>query len=180
MSSDQWTSDSARYVAPPAGGQTDVWAGEAAAHGQKGTQHIAEVSQAVPPPAVAQSLGIAPEGAVVVRRRVMYLEGRPAELTDSYFPLAVANGTGLAEPRKIRGGAVALLAELGYTAATVVEEVECRPPSAQEQAALQLEDGEWVLVLTRTSRTAESTPFEADIMTMPARRQRLRYEIRRG
>jgi DNA-binding GntR family transcriptional regulator len=144
------------------------------------TREAAEALEPTAARGAAETLELAAAREVVVRRRVMYLDDRPVELTDSYVPASIADGTALAEPGKIRGGAVALLARLGYRAADVTEEVTCRPPTAEEAAALELPQDEWVLVLTRTSRTAEGTPFEVDIMTMPARHQRLRYDLRRG
>ncbi|WP_420819999.1 UTRA domain-containing protein [Sinosporangium album] len=74
-----------------------------------GAQLIREVGSAVPPPNVAAMLGLNPGTKAIVRRRTMVLDGKPAELTDSWYPISVADGTALAVPRKIKGGAVTLL-----------------------------------------------------------------------
>src|SRR5436305_1117472 len=107
-----WTSVSAPYVTPRASG--DPWMQEAAQHGRTGTQRLREVLTIPPPPAVAEALDLQPGKPVVVRRRVMLLDNQPVELTDSYYPATIAGGTPLAEHRKIPGGAVTLLASLGY------------------------------------------------------------------
>lgn len=177
MSDSRWTSSSTAYVTPSGG---DTWAAEAQSAGQRGTQRLAEVAAVPAPAAVASALGI-PEGSrVVVRRRVVLADDVPIELADSYYPHELAAGTALAEPKKIPGGAVTLLSELGYRAADVDEEVSARRPTSDEQAALRLADGEPVLVLTRRSATADGTPFEYTVMTMATRSRRLRYQMKTG
>jgi DNA-binding GntR family transcriptional regulator len=169
-----WVSRSTAYVTPGSG---DAWLAEASERGAKGAQRLREVTEVAPPPGVAEALGI-PEGEpVVVRRRLMSLDGRPVELTDSYYPLSVARGTRLAEARKIPGGAITLLAEFGHVPHHVSEEIAARPASAEECLLLDLTDGEWVMVLSRVVSTADRTPVEASVMTMGARDTRLGYEM---
>jgi GntR family transcriptional regulator len=172
-----WTSSSTAYITPSSG---DAWGDEAASQGRQGTQRLAEVTTLRASAEVASALALPAGGEVVVRRRVVLLDGQPVELADSYYPSTLAAGTGLAEPRKIRGGAVALLANLGYVAADVDEEVSARQASAEERDALRLGDGEPVLVLTRRSATADGTPFEFTAMTMAASHRRLRYQMKAG
>ena len=50
-------------------------------------------------------------------------------------------------------------------------------PDAQEREALRTEPGEPVLRLVRVTFDARDRPVQADVMTMPAHRQRLRYEM---
>lgn len=173
----QWVGTSAPYLGPHTG---DAWATEAAAQGARGTQRIAFAGPVVPPQTVNRALN-APEGAeVVARRRVMYLNDQPVELTDSYYPSSIAAGTALAEPRKIPGGAPRLLADLGHATAQVDEDVYSRPATAEEREALQLPNGEWVLILERTTRNAAGQPVEASVMTMAARQSRLHYTMKVG
>ncbi|MCW6003797.1 UTRA domain-containing protein [Micromonospora sp. CPCC 205371] len=175
MNDAKWTSSSTAYIAPTSG---DPWAREAAATGSRGTQRLVEVATVPAPTTVAAALGIPESSDVVVRRRLVLADDAPVELADSYYPGAIAAGTDLAEPRKIPGGAVTLLGSLGYVAADVDEEVSARQPSPSEQRALQLPDGEPVLILTRRSATTEGTPFEYSVMTMAARERRLRYQMK--
>lgn len=125
-------------------------------------------------------LGVAEGDAVVVRRRVIELDGEPNELTDTYYPVEIARGTALAATAKIRGGAVTLLAELGHSGVTVREDVTARMASEEERAVLRIGPDEPVLRLARVTLDDENRPVQADLMTMPATRQRLRYEIRIG
>ncbi|MYT39676.1 UTRA domain-containing protein [Streptomyces sp. SID8356] len=178
MGEGEMVSASARYLAPSAPG--DAWGAEAAAAGRRGTQKVVRAGGVAAPDRVADLLGVERGGQVVERRRIMYLDGEPCELTDTYYPVGIARGTGLAGTAKIRGGAVRLLAELGYVGVRAQEDVVARMPSGSERAALSLKDGEPVLELTRLTLDAAGRPIQADVMVMPSRGQRLRYEIRIG
>lgn len=170
-----WVSESSAYVAAPA--PADAWRTEAAQQGGVGTQRLVEVAELPPSPEIAQALRLGAGEAVVVRRRVMLLDDRPVELTDSYYPSSIAHGTGLARPEKIRGGAVGLLAELGHRPRRAVEDVLARRPTGDERSALDLGDGEWVLVLRRLSTAEDGVPVEYSVMTMTAEGRHLRYEL---
>lgn len=103
------------YLTPRGQASGDAWGTEAAAAGRRGTQRIVQAGEVPASPELAELLGVAEGVAVVVRRRVIELDGEPNELTDTYYPTEV-----------------------------------------------------------------EGRPIQADLMTMPAARQRLRYEIRIG
>ncbi|MFI2237117.1 GntR family transcriptional regulator [Streptomyces chrestomyceticus] len=177
MNSNDWVSTSMPYVAPAEGSPPDTWAAEAATRGRRGSQRIIHAGEVAASADVAELLDV-PEGApVVVRRRVMYLDDRPCELTDTYYPVAIARGTGLAGTAKIPGGAVRLLARLGHTGVRAREDVQAGMPDQEERETLQI-GHEPVLRLTRLTLNHSDRPIQADMMTMPAARQRLRYEIR--
>ncbi|KPI18526.1 putative transcriptional regulator, GntR family [Actinobacteria bacterium OK074] len=175
-----WISTSMPYLTPRAAGQGDAWSEEAAAKGRRGTQRILHAGEVPAPDEVAALLGVAAGETVVVRRRIIELDGEPCELTDTYYPLAIAGGTPLGGIAKIPGGAVTLLAQLGYVGVRVREDVTARMPDAAERQVLDLGPDEPVLRLTRLTLDAEDRPVQADLMTMPAARQRLRYELRIG
>ncbi|MEE4591962.1 UTRA domain-containing protein [Streptomyces sp. DSM 41524] len=180
MASDAWISSSMPYLRPVEGGQGDAWGEEAAARGRRGTQRILLAGEVPAPAVVARLLGLEDGDTVVVRRRIMYLDEQPCELTDSYYPAHIAAGTGLAGTAKIRGGAVALLAELGHVGRRVREDVTARMPDAQQRELLRTGAEEPVLCLERVMLDANERPIQADLITMPAQRQRLRYELRMG
>ncbi|MEU6174390.1 UTRA domain-containing protein [Streptantibioticus parmotrematis] len=133
-----WVGSSTSYLRPRADGEPEPWAEEAAASGGKGTQRITFAGEVSAPAVVARLLG--EDDAVVVRRRVMYLDDIPTELTDTYYPLRIASGTALARTGKIRGGAVTLLRQLGHVGRRVEEEVSARMPTVEERDALGLTD----------------------------------------
>ncbi|MCX4583178.1 GntR family transcriptional regulator [Streptomyces sp. NBC_01481] len=177
MGTSDWVSNSMPYLTPRGKGQPDAWGSEA---GKRGSQRIVHAGEVAAPPEVAELLGVAKGDAVVVRRRMMFLDDQPCELTDTYYPLGIARGTRLAGTAKIPGGAVTLLAELGHVGVRVREDVIARMPYAEERDALQTGPDTPVLQLTRTTLDGDDQPIQVDMMTMPADRQRLRYEIRIG
>lgn len=172
-----WTSVSMPYVRPQPPDDQDAWSKEAASLGRVGTNELREVAEVLPPAEVAQALGLADGERVVVRRRSVLLDGDPVELADSFYPLSIACGTSLAEPRKIRGGAVTLLADLGLHPRHVIETVGARPATEQESSLLRLGPYEWVLTLTRVTRAEDEAPIEVTVMTMVATGRELRYEM---
>ncbi|MEU9089887.1 UTRA domain-containing protein [Streptomyces sp. NPDC048428] len=180
MDGSEWISTSVPYLAAPSAAQGDAWAAEAAAEGRRGSQRIVQAGEVEAPEAVAELLGTPAGQHVVTRRRIMYLDGEPCELTDTYYPVGIAGGTGLAGTAKIQGGAIRLLADLGHVGVRVREDVTARPPTEREREQLLLEAGEPVLQLTRLTLDDADRPIQVDVMAMPPRRQKLRYEIRIG
>ncbi|QHY96456.1 DNA-binding transcriptional regulator FrlR [Streptomyces sp. S4.7] len=177
MSAAAWISTSMPYLTPRREGQPDAWGAESAARGRRGGQRIVSAGEVDASDEVAELLSVTPGEAVVVRRRVMLLEDVPCELTDTYYPASLARGTRLAGTAKIPGGAVTLLAELGHIGVRVQEDVTARMPGEEEREMLRTEPGEPVLRLVRVTFDGADWPIQADVMTMPAHRQRLRYEI---
>lgn len=165
-------SDSLAYVTAR-NGQVDAWTEETK---QRGGQRLTEVAEVEPPREVAAALGLDPGEKAAVRRRVILLDGDAIELADSYYPLPLARGTALTEKRKIKGGAPTLLAQLGYRARQVSEDLEFRPANECERVGLALPEGACVLTLLRTTANEDGSPFEVQFMVMKAPR-RLHYEI---
>jgi DNA-binding GntR family transcriptional regulator len=173
MAENQRRSDSNAYVTAQGDGRTDAWTAESQG---RGGQRLTEVSEVVPPQEVSAALGLAPDEKTAVRRRVVLLDDAVIELADSYYPLSVARGTALSEKRKIKGGAPTLLAELGYQARHLTEDLELREATTAECAALSLPAGSSVLTLLRVTASEDGTPHEVQFMVMKAPR-RLHYEI---
>lgn len=167
MAGGTWKAESTAYITPRTEGQGDAWAEDAQQQGGRGTQKLAAVEETVPPAQVAEAFRLDTGEVAVVRRRVIYLDDRPVELTDSYYPPSIARGTRLAEHRKIKGGAVTLLAERGHAPREVSEDVAADGASAVAAEALGVPEGSPVLVLTRTSCDADGVPVEVSVMTMP-------------
>lgn len=169
-----WTSSSTPYLRPQAPGQPDAWTQETAG---RGTQKLLEVGPVAPPAAIRQALGLDEDEVAIVRRRLVSFNDAPVELADSYYPARVASGTALAAKAKIPGGAPTLLAELGFIAARITEDVEARGASGDEALALRIEQGQPVFALLRTSASAGGAPFEAALMVTRGP-HRMRYEMR--
>ncbi|WP_033337858.1 GntR family transcriptional regulator [Catenuloplanes japonicus] len=173
MSSREWTSDSVVYLTPDQG---DAWAAQARAESRTGSQRILDAGEIAAPDDVAAALALTPGSPVVRRRRLILADDEPVEIASSFYPLGVAVGTGLAQPSKIRGGAVTLLAELGFHAEDVREDVAARHPADDEAELLAVLTTAPVLVLSRLSLTASGVPFEYSVMVMGAG-QHLRYRM---
>ncbi|MFH8441335.1 GntR family transcriptional regulator [Streptomyces sp. NPDC018026] len=180
MGASRWVSTSLPYLTPQEKGNGDAWGAEAEEQGRRGTQRILHAGEVPAPAEVARLLRVDEGEPVVVRRRLILLDGLPNELTDTYYPLAVARGTALARTAKIRGGAVTLLAELGHIGVLVREDVTATMPDEEERRALETAPDEPVLRLSRVTLDREGRPIQVDRMVMPALRQRLRYEIEIG
>ncbi|MFE9566191.1 GntR family transcriptional regulator [Streptomyces sp. NPDC006487] len=177
MSGSGWISTSMPYLTPRAAGDSDAWTDEAQGAGRRGGQRIVHAGEGEAPAEVARMLGLATGEPVIVRRRIIELDGGPTELTDTYYPADIASGTPLAGTAKIRGGAVTLLAGLGHIGVRAVENVTARMPSPGEREQLRLGPVEPIIQLARTTYDAAGRPIQADVMVMPATRQQLRYEI---
>ncbi|WP_394427226.1 UTRA domain-containing protein [Streptomyces sp. SGAir0957] len=173
---DAWIGDAQPYLRPRAAGAQDAWSSEAAERGRRGTQRLLAVEEVDPPEAVRAFLRLHQGEKAVVRRRLILLDDEPVELADSYYPARIARGTQLAETGKIRGGAVTLLATMGFTPeAHPLEDVAAAIASSSQCSALALPPGTAVLVLTRFTRSEEGEPLEVSVMTMT---RHLRYRQR--
>ena len=162
-----WVSSSEQYLTPAgstsgdpnSGGRAggDPWREEAARAGRVGAHTVILVARRVPAERVTRLLGIAPDEPAVLRRRLVTLDGVPVEVSDSWYPARVADGTPLAEDRPIKGGAVRALAARGYVAARHVEEVAVVDVPAELSTLLPQPP---VIELTRASYTAPAAPAD--------------------
>lgn len=141
-----------------------------------GAQRIINAGVAAPPPHVAEALGIAPQASAVARGRLLTLDAQPFEVAVSWWPVTIGGGTALAELRRIKGGAVTLLAALGYTVDRTIEDVWAAAAPEEEAGLLAVVPGSPVLVLFRTAFNADGLPFQVDVMTRRAN-ARQRYQL---
>ena len=141
-------------------GHGDAWAAEAAARGSVGTQRLLRVAVVDPTEEVATALDLEPDDQVVMRSRLILSDHQPVEIATSYYPASLAIPTALANAGKIKGGAMAVLAELGREPSLVVEALTARWPTPEEAGHLEVDDHEAMLVLSRTSFDREGRPVE--------------------
>jgi DNA-binding GntR family transcriptional regulator len=168
------------YLRPPEAGSTDPWTAQAKAAGGVGSQRLIFAGTVPAPVRVASALGLAAGQSVVSRKRLVLLNDRATEVVASYFPIEIAGATALAEPRRIRGGAVSLLADLGFTAAFAPEEVRARPASSEELELLDASADDWVFDVFRVVADQAGVPFEVTQMTMLALGRTLHYTVEIG
>ena len=133
------------------------------------------VRETPPPAEVREAFAIDDASPVVLRHRLMTLDGSPVELSWSYYPYDLASGTALAQPRRIRNGASKVLAELGQPPIEYRETVAARLPTTYELEQLELPDDVPVIRQFRILVAASGRTVEATVMVKGGHR----YEIRR-
>lgn len=106
-------------------------------------------------PAVAEKLEVEVGDPVVIRQSQYFIGDVPWQLINSYYPSDLAGGTALQQAGEIKSGSVGLLAELGHPQLGFVDEIGTRMPDAREFDFFKLASGTPVLVVNRTSYSAD-------------------------
>ncbi|MFI1177842.1 GntR family transcriptional regulator [Streptomyces melanogenes] len=163
------------YMPPVAAGEPYRWISEAEKRSQRGSSKLLEVGVVTPPYEVAKALGLSENGQALLRKQVLFLDEEPAELTRSYYPLELAEGTAMMEQRKIRGGTPTLLNELGYPPRGLVDEVSSEIPTEDEVVALELPKDMPVMLTFRIVYSDGERPIEVSLLVKAAHKYRMRY-----
>ncbi|SEF80067.1 transcriptional regulator, GntR family [Thermomonospora echinospora] len=121
-----------------------------------------------------------PAGTELLRRRfVFHSRGEPQQISVSYLPWSLVEGTPVADPAREPwpGGTPAQLASLGRPVTRVEESVQARMPTPEEVETLRITAGVPVLTITRRMFSGDR-PYEVcrDIV-IPADRVTLDYSI---
>lgn len=106
---------------------------------------------------VADVLG---EPRAVVKRRLMWLDGEPNQLADSYVPESIALKMGYHEGATAPGGLYGLLEQHGHMITWFREEIRARVATPEEASALMLPDGAPVAALVRVAYDQDNRPVE--------------------
>lgn len=172
----RWALSSFEDRSPRTEPQTgDPWSEEVRRQGRSPSESI-ELGLAIPPARVAALLHLEANEAAVLRKRIRYVDDRPYQLADSYFPEPIARGTPLMEPRSVHtpGG---VLAALGYDQTRYVDEISVRMPSRSEADRLDLPAGTPVAEITRVGYAEDGTPLRVMVSVTPGDRNVLVYEV---
>ncbi|WP_235558310.1 GntR family transcriptional regulator [Sphaerimonospora mesophila] len=136
--------------------------GGAAGTRQQGHQ-TQEVSLVEADEHVAAALCLAPGTMVYERARVMTRDGVPTHTMTSYYRVEDVEGTslvdsspGIAGP----GGGFRVLTDRGLAPHEITEDLNARMPTADETLVLELQPGEPVVEVRRTTRTAGGQVIE--------------------
>jgi GntR family transcriptional regulator len=113
------------------------------------------VETGVAGPAVAEKLRIKPDEQVVIRHSQYFIGDVPWQLINSYYPSDLAGGTALQQAGEIEAGSIGLLAQLGHPQQGFVDEIGTRMPDAREFDFFKLASGTPVLMVNRTSYSAD-------------------------
>lgn len=125
---------------------------------------LLQVDDIEPPVEVAEAFGLTEGDRVVVRHRLLRHDGKPIELSWSYYPSSLAAGTPLARRAKIRGGAPAVLADLGLPEHEFEDRISVRHPREEEIEALGLPLDVPVIRQFRVVFSAGERPIEVSIL----------------
>ena len=149
-----------------------------AAGGLGGELEVRRYAPIAAPAEVAERLGL-PEGGRVLARSFRFLvEGRPAQLADSYVPYDLVKGTPVEDPgnEPWPGGTLAQLRSLGVEVREVTEDVATRTPTPDEVRELGLRPGMPVFEVTRTIH-ATDRPVVTSRLVIAGDRYVLSYRI---
>lgn len=137
------------------------WETACADAGVDGVTHMLGVTREPATAALADRLQV-PAGEILVRRsRLMTADGKPAQLQDAWMPLALIDGTPLAEDGKIAVGVYAAMVAAGLTIDRAVEKVSARSATTAERKALNLKNGGAVQETWRVTYDVDNRPVEA-------------------
>ena len=114
---------------------------EAIAQGQVPSRRLLTIGQGPVPDEIAAWLGVDVGEAVMIRKRLQFLDGEPAVISTSYFPLWVASGTRLESTEPLPEGPANLIEQLGHEFASGVELIRARMPTLEEARLLELGPG---------------------------------------
>jgi len=114
---------------------------EAIAQGQAPSRRMLMTGRGPVPRDVAAWLGAEPGQEVVIRKRLQLLDGVPAVISTSYYPLWVAEGTRLESADALPEGPDNLIEQLGHRFARGMELLQARMPTPDEVRTLELDPG---------------------------------------
>lgn len=119
-------------------------------------------------------------GTLLLRRHfVFYSRGEPQQISDSYLPWSLVEGTPVADPAREPwpGGTPAQLAHLGSPATRVEEAVRSRMPTPDEIDTLRIAAGVPVLAITRRMLSGDRVCEVCRDIVIPADRVVLDYSV---
>ncbi|MER5395378.1 GntR family transcriptional regulator [Streptomyces sp. NPDC002599] len=140
---------------------------------------LVDVRQVSVPRRVASLLGVQKETRVLVRRLLVEVDGEPVELSSSYFPADLVEGTDLADSALLAEGLRAHLeARKKVRFDHVTERVSARLPSREEADLLALPDGEPILSVLVIACDVSGQVLQVTDVALPADRQELQDTYR--
>ncbi|HEX2179251.1 MAG TPA: UTRA domain-containing protein [Actinomycetota bacterium] len=110
------------------------------------------------PAAVAERMGVAPGDDLLTRRRLMLVDDVPVRVAVSYFHPVTPEAPELSGGTFLERGLQALYERHGRRFGRAEETLVARPPAPEEVQLLELEEGEPVVEILRTSYDEQDTP----------------------
>ncbi|MFD0600053.1 GntR family transcriptional regulator [Catellatospora coxensis] len=148
---------------------------EVSRHALKSSTTYREIGQATPPPAVAEILGLAEGELTLLRSRILYADGEPIQIADSYIPWRVAEGIAdLFKENAGRGGSWPT-GRRRHPVTRFAEDVTVRMPTDDEQRTLELEPTQPVFEICHVAYSHDH-PIEVCMHVMTGHLWKLHYE----
>ncbi|MDL4775893.1 MULTISPECIES: GntR family transcriptional regulator [Thermomonosporaceae] len=149
-----------RYTEPKRAEDRGGFAAEARRQGMTPRSETT-VRREVPPPRVAELLGIQPDNEVLVRDRDMYADDILVQKAPSYIPGDIAFGTQLEDLTQPTGGMLTRMKELGFEEIYADEYLTLsRPPTGKELDYFGLQDDQPVFELYHVAYDATGRAVE--------------------
>ncbi|WP_433055538.1 GntR family transcriptional regulator [Dactylosporangium sp. CS-033363] len=139
-----------------------------------GRVRIVDVGEVPAPSRTAFALDIREGSPVVVRRRLVSVDGLgPIELGSVYVPVDLADGTSVGSPDPLSEGLLEHLGKAkGLQFGHVTERISARPATGDEPELLEIESDDWVLTVLFAVHTRDGLPaFALDVAIPPARHE---------
>jgi GntR family transcriptional regulator len=135
---------------------------------------LLHVGPAPVPPVVASVLGLRSGDQAFLRRRLVAIEDETIELVSAWFPLAVAEGTGLDSPKPLTEGTHAHLERRKrITITRVSQRISASAATTEEANMLNLPRRIPLLNLLVTGYDSNDQPVQAVAVALPADRHEL-------
>ncbi|PJE95550.1 GntR family transcriptional regulator [Streptomyces carminius] len=149
-------------------------------HDRAGTWESHSQARVPAPERIAERLALSPGDPCVLTRYEFLADGRPVQLSESWEPMAVTDGTPIVLPEAgpLAGtGVVERMRSIGVTIETAVEIP--RPGRADQEQAnlLGIALGDLVLHIERTYYDTDGRPVETADITVPDARWEVAYEF---
>lgn len=149
---------------------------EASRHALKSSTTYREIGRTTPPTSVAEILGLAEGEQALLRSRVLYANGEPIQIADSYIPWQLAEGVpDLMRENAGRGGSYGRLADAGHPVTRFAEDITVRMPTDDEQRTLELETTQPVFEICHVAYS-QDRPIEVCLHVMTGHLWKLHYE----
>jgi len=157
-------------------GTSDAWETDIEQQGHDPTRQELVVETIAPPANIARRLDLDPsKDLCVVRRRLRYIDNKPAITSDDYFDERIVRGTELAAPEDTTREDI--LKEAGYEQIYDTDEIITRMPTPDEVERLKIAPGTPVAEHTRTAYTAEHKAVRVMISIIPGDTLILQYTV---
>lgn len=159
---------------------TSPFRSDMAERGSTGTWESHSQARTPAPDHIADRLAISPGDLCVVTRYEFLADGRPVQLSRSWEPMAITDGTPVVLPEAgplAGAGVVERMRSIGVAVDTAVEIPRPARATQEEANLLGIALGDLVLHIERTYYDTDGRPVETADITIPDARWEVAYEF---